>query len=256
MNCFQLALSPNRLANRTVFLHSKLYPILILPAAASLRRCCLSPLLLLPPSAAAASAAAAFAAAASAVAVFAVAACFARCPCECMLTVIYIVVAKEAPGPLTPQASKGKGKRKRAPTAVVSGAMPDWASPGRRGDSKHCRLARDILGELSMTFPAGSGCSDCVARSCLCVVGEDRTKCASCSAQGAGSVTGPVRESALPPRTRCKYIFCSVHSKLTFGRTIRPRVSQAGTTKAAPAARVQPPATTGTVRRPSPWTSA
>ncbi|KAA6407612.1 MAG: hypothetical protein FRX48_08450 [Lasallia pustulata] len=42
-----------------------------------------------------------------------------------------IVVANKAPGPLTPQASKGKGNRKRAPTAVVSGAMPDWASPGR-----------------------------------------------------------------------------------------------------------------------------
>ena len=98
-----------------------------------------------------------------------------------------IVVAEEAPGPLTPQASKGKGKRKRAPTAVVSGAMPDWASPGRRGDSKHRRLARDILGEPSMTFPAGSGCSDCVARSRLCVVREDRTKCASCTAQGARS---------------------------------------------------------------------
>ena len=98
-----------------------------------------------------------------------------------------IVVAEEAPGPLTPQASKGKGKRKRAPTAVVSGAMPDWASPGRRGDSKHRRLARDILGEPSNTFPAGSGCSDCVARSRLCVVREDRTKCASCTAQGARS---------------------------------------------------------------------
>ena len=165
-----------------------------------LRCCCLSPPLLPPlllplsaaaasaaaASAAAASAAAISAAAASAVAVFAVAACFARCPCECMLTVIYIVVAKEAPGPLTPQASKGKGKRKRAPTAVVSGAMPDWASPGRRGDSKHRRLARDILGEPSMTFPAGSGCSDCVARSHLRVVREDRTKCASCTAQGVG----------------------------------------------------------------------
>ena len=162
-------------------------PILVLPAgasaaAASLRCCCCLHPPLLPPSAAAASAAAV-----SAAAVFAVAACFARCPCERMLTVIYIVVAKEAPGPLTPQASKGKGKRKRAPTAVVSGAMPDWASPGRRGDSKHCRLARDILGEPSMTFPAGSGCSDCVARSRLCVVREDRTKCASCTAQGAGS---------------------------------------------------------------------
>ena len=165
-------------------------PSLLLPlsaTAASLRRCCLRccclfPLLLLPPSAAAASAVAA-----SAVAVFAVSACFARCPCECMLTVIYIVVAKEAPGPLTPQPSKGKGKQKRAPTAVVSGTMPDSASPGLRGDSKHRRLARDILGESSMTFPAGSGCSDCVARSHLCVVCEDRAKCASCRAQGAGS---------------------------------------------------------------------
>ena len=98
-----------------------------------------------------------------------------------------IVVAKEAPGPLTPQASKGKGKRKRAPTAVVSGAMPDWASPGPRGDSKHRRLARDILSEPSMSFPEGSGCSDCVARSCLCVVRDNCTKCASCTAQGASS---------------------------------------------------------------------
>ncbi|SLM40185.1 P-loop containing nucleoside triphosphate hydrolase [Lasallia pustulata] len=132
-------------------------PILILPAgasaaaafagAASLRRCCLSPLLLLPPSVAAASAAAAFAAATSAVAVFAVAACFARCPCECMLTVIYIVVTKEAPGPLTPQTSKGKGKRKRAPTAVVSDVMPDRASPGRRGDNLQTthRVSKNFL---------------------------------------------------------------------------------------------------------------
>ncbi|KAA6407581.1 MAG: hypothetical protein FRX48_08824 [Lasallia pustulata] len=37
-----------------------------------------------------------------------------------------IVVAEEAPGSLTPQASKGKSRRKRASTAVVSGAMPDW----------------------------------------------------------------------------------------------------------------------------------
>ena len=98
-----------------------------------------------------------------------------------------IVVAKSAPGPLTPQASKGKGKRKRAPTAVVSGATPDWASPGRRGDSKHRRLARDILCQPSMSFPAGSGCSDCVVRSRLCVVRRDRTKCASCTAQGVRS---------------------------------------------------------------------
>ena len=67
--------------------------------------------------------------------------------------------------------------------------------------------------------------------------------------------TGPVRESALPPRFRRKYVFCSVCSKLTFGRIIRPRVSQAAATPAAPAARVRPSVTTGTVRRPSFWTS-
>ena len=70
-------------------------------------------------------------------------------------------------------------------------------------------------------------------------------------------VTGPVRGSAFPPRPRCEYIFCSVNSNLnlTFGRTVRPRVSQAAATQAAPAARVRPPVTTGTVRRPSSWTS-
>ncbi|SLM39233.1 WD40/YVTN repeat-like-containing domain, partial [Lasallia pustulata] len=64
-----------------------------------------------------------------------------------MLTVIYIVVVKEAPGPLTPQASKRKGKLKRALTAVVSGVMPDWARPGRRGDNLQTthRVSKNFL---------------------------------------------------------------------------------------------------------------
>ncbi|SLM40430.1 hypothetical protein A1O9_11900 [Lasallia pustulata] len=64
-----------------------------------------------------------------------------------MLTAIYIVVVKEAPGPLTPQASKRKGKQKRAPTAVVSGVMPDWASPGHRGDNLQTahRISKNFL---------------------------------------------------------------------------------------------------------------
>ncbi|KAA6414440.1 MAG: hypothetical protein FRX48_01189 [Lasallia pustulata] len=53
----------------------------------------------------------------------------------------------EAPGPLTPQASKGKGKRKRSPTAVVSGVIPDWESPGRRGDNLQTthRVSKNFL---------------------------------------------------------------------------------------------------------------
>ncbi|KAA6415622.1 MAG: hypothetical protein FRX48_00338 [Lasallia pustulata] len=53
----------------------------------------------------------------------------------------------EAPGPLTPQASKGKGKRKRSPTAVVSGVMPNWESPGRRGDNLQTthRVSKNFL---------------------------------------------------------------------------------------------------------------
>ncbi|KAA6408308.1 MAG: hypothetical protein FRX48_08050 [Lasallia pustulata] len=53
----------------------------------------------------------------------------------------------EAPRPLTPQASKGKGKRKRSPTAVVSGVMPDWESPGRRGDNLQTthRVSKNFL---------------------------------------------------------------------------------------------------------------
>ncbi|KAA6413113.1 MAG: hypothetical protein FRX48_02857 [Lasallia pustulata] len=53
----------------------------------------------------------------------------------------------EAPGPLTPQASKGEGKRKRSPTAVVSDVMPDWASPGRRGDNLQTthRVSKNFL---------------------------------------------------------------------------------------------------------------
>ncbi|KAA6414807.1 MAG: hypothetical protein FRX48_01557 [Lasallia pustulata] len=53
----------------------------------------------------------------------------------------------EAPGPLTPQASKGKGKRKRSPTAVVSRVMPDWESPGRRGDNLQTthRISKNFL---------------------------------------------------------------------------------------------------------------
>ncbi|SLM39418.1 P-loop containing nucleoside triphosphate hydrolase, partial [Lasallia pustulata] len=64
-----------------------------------------------------------------------------------MLTVIYIVVVKEAPRPLTPQASKGKGKRKRSPTAVVPGVIPDWESPGRRGDNLQTthRVSKNFL---------------------------------------------------------------------------------------------------------------
>ncbi|KAA6414974.1 MAG: hypothetical protein FRX48_01725 [Lasallia pustulata] len=53
----------------------------------------------------------------------------------------------EAPRPLTPQASKGKGKRKRSPTAVVPGVIPDWESPGRRGDNLQTthRVSKNFL---------------------------------------------------------------------------------------------------------------
>ncbi|MCJ1405823.1 hypothetical protein MMC11_009053 [Xylographa trunciseda] len=152
-----------------------------------------------------------------------------------------IVVAEEAPRVTKPQAGKGKGPHKRTLSAAVSGEVPSWAMPGPRGDSKHRRLARDILGEPSTTYPVGRGCSDCVARSRLCVVREDRTKCASCTAQGAKV---------------CDWNSGGVGVPTANQMTIRPRVSQASTTQAAPAARVRPPVTTGAVRRPSPWTSS
>ena len=114
-----------------------------------LRCCCLSPLLLLPPSTAAASAAAA-----SAVAVFAVSACFARYPCECMLTVIYIVVAKEAPGPLIPLRSPRERASKNEPLPRWSQVRcPTWQVRGVE--------ATGSIAGLQEIYGARYKCSDC-----------------------------------------------------------------------------------------------
>ena len=77
-----------------------------------------------------------------------------------------------------PLATKGR-KRKRA-AEVVTGELPSWAC----GDSKHRRNARKILAGPNISYPPGSGCTECVARDMACSFSNGYAKCAGCTGGG------------------------------------------------------------------------
>ena len=77
-----------------------------------------------------------------------------------------------------PLATKGR-KRKRA-AEVVTGERPSWAC----GDSKHRRNARKILAGPNISYPPGSGCTECVARDMPCSFSNGYSKCAGCTGGG------------------------------------------------------------------------
>ena len=78
-----------------------------------------------------------------------------------------------------PKATKDR-KRKRADSEVVTGKPPSWAC----GDSKHRRNARKILARANITYPPGSGCTECVARDVVCSFSDGYAKCAGCTGGG------------------------------------------------------------------------
>lgn len=77
-----------------------------------------------------------------------------------------------------PLATKGR-KRKRA-AEVVTGEMPGWAC----GNSKHRRNARKQLARANISYPPGSGCTECVARDMACSFSNGYAKCAGCIGGG------------------------------------------------------------------------
>ncbi|MCJ1371308.1 hypothetical protein MMC20_002523 [Loxospora ochrophaea] len=93
-------------------------------------------------------------------------------------------MTKEASGTTQPKATVEKGKKPRTKTPpVVNGGYPGWASTGPH-NSAHRRRARSIIDEADTVYPLGSGCRDCVRRERVCSIRSDRTRCASCTAQG------------------------------------------------------------------------